>query len=254
MTGAYAPGRPRRAAATPLDGWECITTGRERIHVLEDETSIRELIRYNLERERYQFFGADSGKEALQLARRLRPDLVLLDLMLPDMDGLEVCRVLRADSATAGILIVLLTARTEDIDIVAGLATGADDYITKPFQPRVLLARLKAILRRREDSVAPPGTPIEIGDLKVDPIKHRVTVGGRPLHLTLTEFRILLHLLRQRGRVLSRGQILEAIQGNETVVIERTIDVHVASLRKKLGAHGARIETVRGIGYRFEED
>lgn len=225
---------------------------REKILVVEDDSKIRDLIRYHLERERYQFLGTDTGEQALALAEREAPDLVLLDLMLPRMDGLEVCRALRAIPATSGILIVLLTARTEEIDIVAGLEAGADDYITKPFLPRVLLARIRAILRRRDGAGSAAELPLSAQDLEVDTARHLVTLRGQAVHLTLTEFRILAHLLRQSGRVVTRSRILEAVQDGDTIVMERTIDVHLASLRKKLGADGARIVTVRGVGYRFD--
>jgi two-component system, OmpR family, alkaline phosphatase synthesis response regulator PhoP len=223
------------------------------ILIVEDEKDIRELLRHNLEREQYRVLVAESGEEGLKLARRDRPDLVLLDLMLPGMDGLEVCRSLRSDVQTRRIPIVMLTARSEDADVVAGLELGADDYVTKPFQPRVLLARLRSVLRRSEAERDEPGEVIARGDLQIDTARHEVHVRGKSVALTLTEFRILAHLARQPGRVFSRYQILDGIQGQDAFVLDRTIDVHVAALRRKLGAPGDSIETVRGVGYRWKD-
>lgn len=223
------------------------------ILIVEDEKDIRELLRHNLEREQYRVLVAESGEEGLKLARRDRPDLVLLDLMLPGMDGLEVCRSLRADGQTRRIPIVMLTARSEDADVVAGLELGADDYVTKPFQPRVLLARLRSVLRRLDAEREEPGDRITRGDLQIDAARHEVRVRDESIALTLTEFRILTHLTRQPGRVFSRYQILDGIQGQDAFVLDRTIDVHVAALRRKLGALGDRIETVRGVGYRWKD-
>ncbi|MBD3162289.1 MAG: response regulator [Candidatus Eisenbacteria bacterium] len=225
------------------------------ILVVEDESDIEELIRYHLERENYRVLATGSGEEAVKMTKRERPDLVLLDLMLPGMDGLEVCRTLRADSQVRQIPIVMLTARSEEADIVAGLELGADDYVTKPFRPRVLLARLRAVLRRgvgegeRKDEEA----PLSYKGLTVDLGRHQVELRGKRVSLTLTEFNILVHLLRSPGRVFTRYQILDRIQGHDSYVLDRTIDVHVAALRKKLGSFGSNIETVRGVGYRLKD-
>ena len=226
---------------------------RGKILVVEDEGDIRDLIRHHLEREQFRVITAGSGEEGLQLAKRESPDLVLLDLMLPGMDGLEVCRSLRAASETRNIPIVMLTARAEDADVVSGLELGADDYITKPFRPRVLLARLRAVLRRHEPPETADEETVIDGEIRVDSIRHEVTVSGEEVRLTLTEFRILKLLLRNPGRVFSRYQILDGIQGHDSFVLDRTIDVHMAALRRKLGVEGQRIETVRGVGYRLQD-
>lgn len=223
------------------------------ILVIEDEADILELIRHHLERDQFRVVGTGSGEDGIRIARREPPDLVLLDLMLPGMDGLEVCRTLRSDAATRRVPIVMLTARTEESDVVAGLELGADDYITKPFRPRVLLARLRAVLRRRDAESAEPGDSITYKDLVVDMTRHQVTLGGAPVTLTLTEFKIVSFLVRHPGRVFSRYQILDGIQGQDSFVLDRTIDVHVAALRRKLGDFGTNIQTVRGVGYRLKD-
>lgn len=223
------------------------------ILVIEDETDILGLIRHHLERDQFRVVGAGSGEDGVRIARREPPDLVLLDLMLPGMDGLEVCRVLRSDPATRQVPIVMLTARTEESDVVAGLELGADDYITKPFRPRVLVARLRAVLRRRDTEAAESAESIVYKDLVVDTTRHEVTVAGAPIALTLTEFKILAFFVRYPGRVFSRYQILDGIQGQDAFVLDRTIDVHVAALRRKLGTFGANIQTVRGVGYRLKD-
>ena len=225
------------------------------ILVVEDEPDIGDLIRYHLERENYRVVATSSGEEAIQIARAESPDLVLLDLMLPGMDGLEVCRALRSDLRIPRVPIVMLTARSEEADIVSGLELGADDYVTKPFRPRELLARLRAVLRRgaeareKEDREA----LLSHKGLTVDPERHQVDLRGKRIALTLTEFNILAHLLRNPGRVFTRQQILDRVQGHDTCVLDRTIDVHVAALRKKLGGFGSNIETVRGVGYRLKD-
>jgi two-component system phosphate regulon response regulator PhoB len=226
---------------------------RGTILVIEDESDIQELVRYHLEREHFRVLAVGSGEDALKSTKRERPDLILLDLMLPGMDGLEVCRMLRADAETRRTPIVMLTARSEDADVVAGLELGADDYITKPFQPRVLVARLRAVLRRLEAEQEEPGGSITHQDLVIDTSRHQVRLKGKSISLTLTEFRILTHLARNPGRVFSRYQILDGIQGQDSFVLDRTIDVHVAALRRKLGAFGEQIETVRGVGYRLKD-
>ncbi len=226
---------------------------RESILVVEDEDDIRELLRYNLAKEGYQVTGAASGEEALKAARAVSPDLILLDLMLPGLDGLEVCRVLKGEPQTRDLPVVMLTAKGEEADIVTGLELGADDYITKPFSPRVLLARLRAVLRRRR--LAPPAAdaPLQVHELLIHPGRHEVLAAGRPLDLTATEFRLLHLLARRPGWVFTRTQIVNSVHGEDYPVSDRSVDVQIVSLRKKLGPYGKYMETVRGIGYRFKE-
>ncbi len=225
----------------------------ERILIVEDDPAILQLVRYNLEREGYEVVTAEDGEAGIATARRETPSLIVLDVMLPKRDGFEVCRVLKADSKTAGIPILMLTARSEDADIVSGLELGADDYVTKPFSPRVLTARIRALLRRKKGERDDDSQTIDIHELTIAPRRHQVTVAGVPVSLSLTEFRILLALARKPGWAMSRDQLVDAARGEDCVVTDRTIDVHIASLRKKLGTAGKLIETVRGIGYRMKE-
>jgi len=226
---------------------------KESILVVEDEDDIRELLRYNLAKEGYRVIGAASGEEALRAVRGSLPDLVLLDLMLPGMDGLEVCRSLKQDPQTRNLPIVMLTAKGEEADIVAGLELGADDYVTKPFSVRVLLARLRAVLRRRSAAPLPETAPLTIHELEIHPGRHEVLVQGWPVDLTATEFRLLNLLARRPGWVFTRSQIVNEIHGDDYPVTERAVDVQIVSLRKKLGPCGKYLETVRGIGYRCKE-
>jgi two-component system phosphate regulon response regulator PhoB len=226
---------------------------KESILVVEDEDDIRELLRYNLAKEGYQVTGSASGEEALKAVKAARPDLLVLDLMLPGMDGLEVCRSLKQDPQTRNLPIVMLTAKGEEADIVAGLELGADDYVTKPFSLRVLLARLRAVLRRRSAAPLPETDPITTHELEIHPGRHEVLAQGRPVDLTATEFRLLNLLARRPGWVFTRSQIVNEIHGDDYSVTERTVDVQMVSLRKKLGPCGKYLETVRGIGYRFKE-
>jgi len=221
------------------------------ILAVEDEEDILELITFNLGKEGFLVKGAGSGEDALRLARAAAPDLILLDLMLPGIDGLDVCRILKRDDATRHIPIVMVTAKGEESDIVAGLELGADDYITKPFSPKVLLARVRAVLRRRETVPADETAVVNIRNLAIDPGRHRVLVENDPVELTYSEFQILLLLARRAGWVFTRYQIVDAIRGDDYSVTERSVDVHIAALRKKLGPAGEYIETVRGVGYRF---
>ncbi|MHB8834450.1 MAG: response regulator transcription factor [Candidatus Methylomirabilia bacterium] len=220
--------------------------------VVEDEEPILEMLRYGLERFGFSVHCVGSGEEALAAARNDRPDLVLLDLMLPGMDGLEVCRRLKRDKETSTIPIVILTARDGEADIVAGLEIGADDYLTKPFSPRVLSARLRAVLRRW-DVGEPQGerTSITVDGISLDSERREVTVAGRRVDLTYTEFEIIWLLAGSPGRVFTRARIVDAVRGTDAAVTERAIDVRIVGLRRKLGAAAARIETVRGVGYRF---
>jgi two-component system phosphate regulon response regulator PhoB len=221
--------------------------------VVEDEAEILELMRYNLAREGYHVLTATTGEAAIASARSTRPDLVVLDLMLPGIDGLEVCRLLKRDPATQAIQIVMVTAKGEESDIVAGLELGADDYITKPFSPKVLVARLRAVLRRAEQAPGDEQATVHTGDLVIDPARHEVTVAGNAVDLTATQFRILHYLARRPGWVFTRTQIVDAVHGEDYPVTDRSVDVHVVALRRKLGDAGDRLETVRGVGYRFRE-
>jgi two-component system phosphate regulon response regulator PhoB len=243
------PTRARKSIAEPVD-----RQSKGHVLVVEDEQDLQDLLRYNLEREGYRVTSAMRGKQALDSAAADLPDLVLLDLMLPGMDGLEVCRALRSSRDTAAMPIVMLTAKGEEADIVTGLELGADDYITKPFSPRVLLARLKAVLRRGAAvDHADEKSVVRVGDLRIDPSRYEVHVGGGTVALTQTEFGII-HLLAERpGRVFTRAQIVQRVQGDHVAVTDRSVDVHVVSLRRKLGACGQYIQTVRGIGYRCED-
>lgn len=226
---------------------------KETILVVEDEEDILELIRYNLAKEGYQVLYSYTGEDGLVKAFNHSPSLVLLDLMLPGLDGLEVCKRLKRDPRSQHIPIIMVTARGEEADVVTGLELGADDYITKPFSPRVLLARIRSVLRRRSQSPEESNDPLSIHDVVIHPGRHEVTVKGKRVELTATEFRILQYLARRPGWVFTRYQIVDAVHGQEYPVTERSIDVQIAALRKKLGTSGKYIETVRGVGYRFKE-
>ena len=226
-----------------------------KILVVEDEAPIQELLQFNLERVKYKVKVADSGEDALKQASKFNPDLILLDIMLPGTDGLEVCKTLKASSKTENIPIIMLTALCEEADIVTGLELGADDYITKPFSPRVLLARVKAVLRRPNAAATEnPEELITIHNIIIDLTRHRVTVDGNEIILTHTEFKVLKLMTTQPGRVFTRYQIVDAVHGEDYPVTDRSVDVQIVGLRKKLGEAGNYIETVRGIGYRFKED
>jgi len=224
----------------------------ENILVVDDEEDVLELVRYNLDRSGYRVETASSGEEALAKARRKLPDLVILDLMLPGMDGLEVCKRLKNNVKTEGLPIIVLTAKGEETDVVTGLELGADDYVTKPFSPKVLIARVRRILRRAvsRDMEKPP---IRIGDLVMDPGRREVLVKGKRVNLTFTEFNILYALAKRPGMVFTRYQIVDAVHGDDYPVTDRAVDVQIVSLRKKLGSCGNYIETVRGVGYRFKD-
>jgi two-component system alkaline phosphatase synthesis response regulator PhoP len=225
---------------------------QEKILIVEDEEDVHELIRYNLEKNGYCAESAMTGHEAVTKAASLLPDLVLLDLMLPGLDGLQVCKTLKKDAKTEKIPVVMLTAKGTESDIITGLEMGADDYITKPFSPRVLLARIKAVLRRKETAVQDDGV-VQIYDLEIDSGRHRVLLKGKPLTLTSTEFSLLKFLAARPGWVFTRYQIVDAVHGSDYPVTDRSVDVQIVGLRKKLGTAGKYIETVRGVGYRFVE-
>jgi two-component system phosphate regulon response regulator PhoB len=227
---------------------------REKLIVVDDEDDILELLKFNLEREGYEVLCAATGEDALSLARSRNPDLIILDLMLPGIDGLEVTRMLKNEPKTHVIPIVMLTAKGEEADIVTGLELGADDYITKPFNTKVLVARIRAVLRRKQEKYPEEEQVQKIHDLVIHPGRHEVLVNEMPVQLTLTEFGILSYLARRPGWVFTRSQIVDAVKGDEYFVTDRSVDVQIVGLRKKLGSAGAYIETVRGVGYRFKED
>jgi two-component system, OmpR family, alkaline phosphatase synthesis response regulator PhoP len=222
------------------------------ILVVDDEEDIRELVELHLDREGYRILTCETGEQALSLARAKTPDLVVLDLMLPGMDGLEVCKRLKADSALQQIPVVMLTAKGEESDIVAGLELGADDYITKPFSGKVLVARVRRLLRKNVEAGDEKGL-VKAHGLVIDPARHEVTLNGKSVTLTLTEFNILHTLARRPGMVFTRYQIVDAIHGDDYLVTDRAIDVQIVALRRKLGPSGKLIETVRGVGYRFKD-
>jgi len=225
---------------------------KNRILVVDDEEDILELVRYNLAKEGFEIETVTTGEAALAKAQSARPELVILDLMLPGIDGLEVCRTLKNKPDTADIPVLMLTAKGEDADIVAGLELGADDYVTKPFSPRVLLARVRAVLRRGKKAPA-EGEVIRIHDLVIDPSRFEVRVAKKAVALTATEFKFLQLLAARPGWVFTRNQIISQVKGEDYPVTDRAVDVQIVGLRKKLGAAGRYIETVHGVGYRFKE-
>ena len=222
------------------------------ILIVEDDRSLAEVLEYNLRQDGYQTTVANDGQEGLRQARLKPPDLVLLDLMLPLVDGLEICRRLRADPVTRNLLVLMLTAKTEETDEVVGFSVGTDDYVAKPFSVKVLLERIRALLRRREGAESDGSVLVSQG-IMIDRERHRVTVEERPLDLTPSEFGLLETLIRQPGRVFSRADLISSALGGDSLVLERTIDVHIRSLRIKLGPHAVLVETVRGVGYRFRD-
>jgi two-component system, OmpR family, alkaline phosphatase synthesis response regulator PhoP len=225
---------------------------REQILVVDDEEDILELVRFNLSKEGYHVLFAATGEKAVEIARAELPDLMVLDLMLPGMDGLEVTKFLKNNPETQHIPIVMLTAKGEESDVVTGLELGADDYVTKPFSPRILLARVKAVLRRKATESTDGSEVVKIHNLVIHPGRREVRVDGKPVDLTFTEFGILRYLVRRPGWVFTRSQIVDAVRGTDYFVTDRSVDVQIVGLRKKLGSAGKYIETVRGVGYRFK--
>ena len=231
-------------------------TAKQTILVVDDEKDLVDLIAYNLQRNGYRVLTADNGDAALSVATRDRPDAIILDLMLPGLSGTEVARRLRAEPRTAHTPIVMLTAKSEETDVVVGLTLGADDYVTKPFSMKILLARLGTVLRRSEttSSGSAADSPLlRAGPLSIDSSKHEVTVDGETIRLTLTEFKLLSALVGARGRVLTRDQLMDKAMGTDIFVTDRAIDVHITAIRKKLGSANWLVHTVRGVGYRLQE-
>jgi two-component system alkaline phosphatase synthesis response regulator PhoP len=226
---------------------------KQKILVVDDEEDILELLRFNLTKEGFAVVCAASGEEALKSALSNRPDLILLDLLLPGMDGLEVARRLKHDASTKEIPVIMVTAKGEEADIVTGLEVGAEDYITKPFSRKVLIARVRAVLRRKAAAPADDQEVLSVDDLTIHPGRREVLVKGKPIPLTFTEFGILNFLARRPGWVFTRSQIVDAVKGDEYFVTDRAVDVQIVGLRKKLGSASKIIETVRGVGYRFKE-
>lgn len=226
------------------------------IMVVEDDQDIRELISYNLGKEGYTVIPVESGEQALKLIETANPDLIVLDIMLPSMDGIEVLRNLKQGSRHANIPVIMATAKSEDSDIITGLELGADDYIAKPFSPKVLIARIRSLLRRtqtRTNNSKALDEVVQIGPLTLDAGRHELSIDGKPVDLSATEFAILEFMMRNPGWVFSRNQIIDAVRGKDYPVTERSVDVQILGLRKKLGSAGTRIETVRGVGYRFQD-
>jgi DNA-binding response OmpR family regulator len=227
----------------------------EKIFVVEDEDDIRELLEFNLRQEGFEVSSVARGDLAFDLIKKSKPDLILLDLMLPGMTGIEICKKVRTDSEMSAVPIIMVTAKDTESDIVVGLELGADDYIAKPFSTRELIARCKSVLRRNQSMTRQsPKDVFESGDLKVDLIGHQALLKGEKLPLTLTEFKLLKELLSCAGQVMTRRKLLGLVVGSDVTVTDRTIDVHLASLRKKMGDYGSRIETERGVGYRFKSE
>ncbi|MBU0679449.1 MAG: response regulator [Verrucomicrobia bacterium] len=226
---------------------------KETILIVEDDEDIRELIKFNLASEGFKIISSETGEAGLRAARDDLPDLIVLDLMLPGIDGLDVCRVLKNDPKTRHIAIVMVTAKGEETDVVAGLELGADDYVTKPFSPKVLIARVRTVLRRKSREEPDEMAPVTRGDLVIDPGRHQVLLRNKPLDLTATEFGVLHLLARKPGWVFTRQQIVDNVKGEDYAVTERSVDVQMVGLRKKLGRYADAIETVRGVGYRFKE-
>ncbi len=226
----------------------------DKVLIVDDEEDLTELVAYNLEKSGYETLKAYNGKEAMDQAIQNLPNLIVLDLMLPDLDGFEVYRNLQRNAKTANIPVIMLTAKADEMDRVVGLELGADDYVTKPFSPRELNLRVKAILRRSVPPSEPANKVIEYGPVRMDPERFEVSIAGEPITLTSTEFKLLQELVTERGKVLTRIQLLENVWGYVSNVTERTVDTHIKRLRQKIGPIGAAyVETIRGVGYRFAD-
>ncbi|OIO38785.1 MAG: DNA-binding response regulator [Candidatus Omnitrophica bacterium CG07_land_8_20_14_0_80_50_8] len=228
---------------------------KEKILIVDDETDIIKMLDYNLKKEGFRTTQAHDGEKAVALAKKENPNLIVLDLMLPGIDGLEVCKMLKKEPKTSGVPIIMLTAKTQEIDKIVGLELGADDYVSKPFSPRELIARIKAVLRRVKEKDKPPET-LKIGDLVLDFSKITVTVKNKPVELTSKEFELLKTLIQAKGRVLSRGSLLDTVWGfdHSQEIETRTVDVHIRTLRKKLKNESRHLVTVKNYGYRFENE
>ena len=226
------------------------TGSGRKILIIEDETDVADLLTLNLRKAGYRISTAADGAGGLQKARDDKPDLIILDLMLPKMSGLEVCKILKGDTATAQLPVLMLTARAEEIDRIVGLEFGADDYVTKPFSPREIVLRIRAILRRGETV----DESLRAGPISIDPVRHKVRVNSKQVHLTSLEFKLLQTLIQRRGRVQDRDRLLNDVWGYESVIDTRTVDTHVRRLREKLGKAGDAIETIRGFGYRLRDN
>lgn len=226
---------------------------KKKILIIEDDRSLAGVLEYNFTNSGYSVFCAHDGMDGMNQARAKSPDLIVLDLMIPVIDGIEVCRRLRAESATRDTPIMMLTAKAEEADQLVGFSVGADDYVVKPFSVRVLQERIKSLLRRNERINGPGADTVVSGNIMVDRVKHRACVNNEAIDLTPSEFRLLDTLIRHPGRAFDRSELIDSALGADTLVLERTIDVHIRSLRKKLGARADAIQTVRGVGYRFRE-
>lgn len=230
------------------------TAARERILVIEDEPDIREVVEFNLKREGFRVSGAETAEEGLEKIQSEFPDAVLLDLMLPGMSGLELCRKLKADPDLRAIPVIMVTAKDDVDDVVAGLEAGADDYVSKPFSPRVLIARVKAVVRRGTwEAEEARGERIVAGEVVIDTAAHQVTVAGKSVEFTATEFRLLHYLATNPGRVFTRNHLLSRVMGESATLVDRNIDVHIGAIRRKLTKSRDLLETVRGVGYRFRD-
>lgn len=226
---------------------------KPKLLIVEDDRSLSDLLEYNLRKAGYEVSTAFDGRDGLNQARLRLPDIIILDVMLPVLDGLEVCRQIRAGAETRGALVVMLTAKSEEADQLVGFSVGADDYVVKPFSVAVLLQRIKALLRRRQEESVADSDVVARHGITVDRRRHRVTAGDEELELTRSEFRLLDALIRQPGRAFYRSELIDAALGEDTLVLERTIDVHIRALRRKMSDFADCIETVRGVGYRFKE-
>lgn len=224
-----------------------------KILIIEDDAAIQEVLSFNLDRDGYDVVVCPDGREGIELASKLAPDLVILDLMLPTIDGIEVCRTLRSEKATKSLPVLMLTAKSEEADQLVGFTVGADDYVTKPFSVKVLMQRIRVLLNRRQQSSETSDT-VKMHGIQLDRFGFQVTCNEEPVPLTPTEFRLLEAMMAQPGRAFTRSDLLSSAVGDETIVLERTIDVHIRSLRQKLGGQAKVIETVRGVGYRFARE